>query len=111
MTDENQILATLARARDLQLTISDQEASLSENQAALNSLNRNRLPELFNEAGVDSLGLVAVANLPAYTAKLSPYYKAVFAVGWDEEKREEALKELESHGAGNLAKRVVSVSF
>jgi hypothetical protein len=42
---------------------------------------------------------------------MSPYYKAVISAKWDEPRRKAALEELESHGAGDLAKRVVSIPF
>src|SRR3954447_24420000 len=105
------IKETLAQARLLELSIEQTEQRLSAEKMALFKLKHSILPEKFNEAGLRNLTLEEEGNLPSLKCTLRPYYKAVIPAKWDEAKRLEALEELESHGAGDLAKRVITISF
>lgn len=73
----------LARVRDrvrqtvdLEMQIEDLEQRLAEKREQLNQIRHGELPTLFEEVGIDRLGLDASGNVPAYDAELSPYYHA-----------------------------------
>jgi hypothetical protein len=105
------IKASLSVARELELAIEDHEQKLSQAKAELYALEHNILPSQFNTAGIRHLTLEAEGNVPSYQCELKPYFKAVIPAKWDEAKRTAAMQELEEFGAGDLAKRMVCVSF
>jgi hypothetical protein len=81
----------VTRDRDLQLQIKSLTEQLSRCGTELTALEREELPDLFTEAHMTSFSLEASGNLPAFTAKLSPYFKAVIAADWAPERRAEAF--------------------
>ena len=105
------IKATLTLARDLETSIEEMEFKLAEDRAQLNALQHKVLPDQFNSAGITSLTIEAEGNHPAIKCDLRPYFKASIPAKWSEEKREAALAELDKFGAGDLAKRTVTVQF
>jgi hypothetical protein len=105
------IKANLSVARDLELRIKDTEQKLKDAKADLEHLVHKVIPEQFNAAGIKNLTLEANGNQPAMSAQLRPYFKAVIPVKWDDIKRQEALVELDKYGAGDLARKTVSVAF
>ena len=107
----SKIKASLETARDLELEVMSSEQRLSESKAQLSVLQHKVLPDQFNEAGISSLTLEASGNRPAMRCDLRPYFKAVIPARWSEEKRAEAMAELDKFGGGDIAKRVVSVAF
>jgi hypothetical protein len=98
-------------ARDLELEIADLEEVLSEKKVRLNAIYHAELPELMLAAGVDTLGLPAQGNQPAYDGKLKPFYSANIAASWDAEKRAEGFRALEEVGAADLIKQTVTVQL
>jgi hypothetical protein len=105
------IKASLQEARSMEKSIEDMEARLTKTKTALFTLQHKTLPEAFNAAGLSSLTIEAKGNLPPMKCDLRPWYKAVIPAKWSMEKRNEALAELDKHNAGDLAKRVISVTF
>jgi hypothetical protein len=94
----------LREARDIDKHILDLEAQVKEKKARKLLLTQKDLPDLFDEAGIDSLGLPAEGNLPAYDCELGPYYHANIGAEWPTEDREKAFAYLEKKGASDLIK-------
>lgn len=105
------IYAEVAAQRDDQKELVDLEARRKETQARIDKRRFDTLPALLMAAGTDQVGLPATGNLPAYDAKLKPYYRANIAAEWPGEKREAAFDLLEHKGGGDIIKCVVSVEF
>ena len=94
----------LREARDIDRQIMDLEDALKVKNARKLELIQKELPDLYDEAGIDNLGLPAEGNLPAYDCKLGPYYKASISADWPEEDRAKAFAYLEKQGASDLIK-------
>ena len=101
----------LRKSRDTELEIAD----LTEKLEALNKVQNLRiheeLPALFQEIGIDKLGIGAEGNLPAYDASLSPYYKASISAEWPQERQDAAFDWLEKEGHGDLIKNMFVVQL
>ena len=70
-------------ARNLELEIADLESRLREKKSELSDVigggqKRGELVDLFEELQSNSHGVDAVGNLPAFDAKLVPFYSASF---------------------------------
>jgi hypothetical protein len=98
-------------ARDLQFEKETLEARLAVIAAALTQTFTVTLPDLMDQAGVDTIGLPAVGNHSALDAKLVPFYAAGIAASWPSEKREQAFKWLSDHGHATLIKTSVTIDF
>lgn len=94
----------LREFRDQQQIKAGLEERLKQVNIALFETEHKTLPDLFNDVGIDKLGLPAEGNLPAYDADLSPYYKASISAEWPEEKRAEAFKWLDDNNHGDIIK-------
>ncbi len=79
------------RDRDLRLEIGELERQLKLRAADLVALEHEELPDLFSQVHMGAFTLDAEGNQPAYTARMSPYYKANIAAEWDPERRERAF--------------------
>jgi hypothetical protein len=97
--------------RDLELEISDLESRLKDKNSRLKVLQREELPTLFTDAGVDKLGLEAEGNLPAYDATAKPYYKASIAADWPLERQAAGFNWLIENGHGDVVKTVITIEF
>lgn len=98
-------------ARDLKQLAADLEERRKAANNKLNDLLHRELPQLFAEAMVDSVGVRAEGNHPAYNAVCRPYYKAAISAEWEPERRAAGFEFLREHEAGDLIKNVVVVSF
>lgn len=102
-------LTALRRAatqmRDLADEILDLEEQLAEKKKEMEELKHQKLPDMFMEAGVDSLSLAADDENDACNFKLKPYYRACIAASWPAEKRAAAFAHLEKLGFGDVIKR------
>lgn len=96
-----------AQARDLELEIKSLEEQLKAKREALNKILASELPDMFNEAGTDHIGIPKQGNLPARDFALKPYYSANIAASWDEERRARAFDFLKSKKAEDLIKTEV----
>jgi len=103
--------ARVARVRELRLEISDLEQRLKIANTEITQLTRAELPDAFGEAGINHLGLEASGNLPAYEAKLKPFYKAVISAEWEPDRQASAFELLEERGAADLVKTTLTAEL
>ena len=101
----------IEETRDLEAMRRDLTDRLEATEGRLKELSRNILPEMMATAGLASLTIEAEGNLPAYTAKAAPYYRAHIASDWEPERRQEAFRLLTELGASDLIKSEVKVKF
>lgn len=85
----------LRTARDKDREVNDLETRLKEVKAQVLELKQKTLPDLYDEVGIDNLGLPAEGNLPAYDCKLENFYHANISADWEEEKRQAAFSYLD----------------
>lgn len=69
------------------------------------------LPDLLDTAGIDHIGVPAKGNQAAFDVVLRPYFKATIAASWDDARKEKAFQALSKHSAGDLIRRVVTISI
>ncbi len=103
------IRSVLRLARDTELRISDLTEKLKEEKKELLELQHETLPTLFQELGIDRLGLEPEENTPGYDCSLGEYYKAAIPAEWPLEQQEEAFDYLEEVGSGDLVKHQFTV--
>jgi hypothetical protein len=103
--------ARVARVRELRLEVIDLEQRLKTANAEITQLTRTELPDAFGEAGINHLGLDASDNLPAYEAKLKPFYKAVISAEWEPDRQTAAFEMLEERGAADLVRTTLTVEL
>lgn len=101
------VRSKVRETRDALLTQKAAQERVAEISKTLNDLYHKQLPDLFMEAGIDSLGLEAEGNLPAFDTKLKPFYKASIP----KDKEGEAFSWLEKQGHGDMIKNMFSVQF
>jgi uncharacterized protein YjiS (DUF1127 family) len=97
--------------RDLTAEIATLEERLKEKSRAARELDHVTLPTLFNDIGIDRLGVPAEGNAPAINAILSDYYRANIAADWSEERRIAAFTRMQKIGMSDLIRRVIHISF
>lgn len=90
----------LRDARDKDREIADLEGRLKTVRAEVLELKQKTLPDIYDEVGIDNLGLPAEGNLPAYDCKLEPYYHANISAEWEEDRRQAAFTYLDEYGDG-----------
>lgn len=105
------IRSHLRIARDTAKEILDTEARLKTLKEEQVTRLQKDLPDLFDEANIDKLGLPAEGNLPAYDCKLDPYYHASISADWPEEKRTLAFDYLAGAGAEDLVKSLIIIAL
>lgn len=98
-------------ARDLQKEIDDLEERLSKKKNDLDEALRQDIPDALDAAGTKAFTLVAEGNLPEIEVKVEAFYSASIAKSWDAAKKKAAFSYLESLGAGDLIKTIVSIPF
>lgn len=103
--------AAARRYRDLQLTIANLEDQLAAHKRELRTMQFEQLPDLMDQAGVDSLGLPAEGNHPAFDLKLVPFYQASIPAEWSPARREAAFKALSDLGHEDLIKTDITISL
>jgi hypothetical protein len=101
----------VAELRDLELLKEELEARLKETNERINFIAFESLVDVMNEKRVPKITLAAEGNKPPFEAQLLPYYRANIAAAWDEQRKYDAFEALESFGAGDLIKTVVTFSF
>ncbi len=95
--------------RDKKLEIANVESRLSELKAERLKIEFEKLPEMYDAAGIDSLGIPKEGNQPAYDGKLKPFYRANISADWEPEKRDAAFKWLIKNGHGDLIKTEIVI--
>jgi hypothetical protein len=99
----------LRYVRDLRLKVLDLQSQIVESNKLIYEKERVTIPDMFLDAGVDTIGLPAQGNLPSYDAKLEPYYKANILASWDDDRKQEAFNWLIKHGAGDIIKSTITI--
>ena len=111
-TDQLQKLKDAVIAmRDLDMQKKQIEENLGQINSTMSTLSRELLPELMTAAGVKSLTLEPMGNLPSYTAKLDTEVRASILKDWDADKRNAAFEWLTAEGAEDLIQCTVTVTF
>ena len=106
--DKLEALRLVVRAhRDLMDRIASLEEEVKQARKTKWEMESQTLPDMFNEAGVDRVGIPAEGNMPSYDAVLAPYYHANIPP----ESKEEACIWLDDHGHGDLIKTTVRVEL
>lgn len=105
------IRAKAREAKSLELEIEDAEERIKQMKVRLNAITMTELPDLMTAAGVDNVGVTAMGNMPAFEAKLKPFYSASIPADGDEAQRIAAFKALEAANAADLIKTTVTVDF
>lgn len=100
-----QIRKLLAEARDLTIEIEEKEEEQKRRKQRLYELQHVELPDLFQNAGIRTLGLDKSGNLPEYDTELKPYYKA--KIPDDPDQAEKAFGLLNKLKLGDLIKTQV----
>lgn len=98
-------------ARDLAIEIESLEERAKEKRQELNKIVQVDMPDLMIEHKVDVIGIPAEGNLPAYEARVRPFYSANIASSWPVEKREAAFDFLKKVNSEDLIKTKVEISF
>lgn len=101
----------LRGVRDDQKWIADTDELLRQRRAVLFKKLHEDLPELFDDAGVDMLGLEPEGNLPGYDTKVKPYTHASISAEWPPEKQAAAFKALADKKADDLIKTIITIEF
>jgi len=106
--DKLEALQLIVRAhRDLMHRIAGLEEQLEQARKLKWEMESRQLPDLFEEAGVDRVGLPAEGNYPAYDAVRLAYYHANIPP----DHKEEAFDWLEREGHGDIIKTTVKVQL
>jgi hypothetical protein len=105
------VRAKAREARALEAQIEDYEERISQCKIALIKIKMTDLPDLMSAIGIDNIGINAEGNMPAFDAKLKPFYQASIPAKATEEERSKAFAYLENNNAADLIKTVVTVSF
>lgn len=105
-----QLRRAVRRMRDTERRIEDQTEVLKATKQLKLDMEQQELPTLFMEAGVDHVGLPAEGNLPAYDARLRPYYHASISADWDPEKQQRAFAVLTRLELEDLIKNIIEVT-
>lgn len=103
------IRAKMRDVRDLTLERQQCESRVEQIKASVLRITQGELPDLLNEAKIDTLGLEAEGNLPPYDLKLKPYYYA--NIKNDAPEAPEAYTWLEKEGHGDLIRRTYTIVF
>lgn len=103
------IRAKAKEARNKRLELEELNERVSELGAEINKIEGTELPDLMMEAGVDTLGLEAEGNLPAYDIACKPYYHA--NIKNEDPTAPEAYAWLQKNGHGDLVKRSYTIAF
>lgn len=104
-----QVRKVLREVRDLERTIADQEETLKANKAKVLDFKQRKLVDLFQEVGIDTLGLPPEGNLPGYDAELKPYYHANISTDWEPERQLKAFDWLDDNKSGDLIRSTFTV--
>lgn len=97
----------LAEAREIEMDLAELAERAREKQSRLTVIKTEELTTLFEQTGIDSLGLDAVGNLPAYDAELKEYYHASIP----HEQQDAAFRLLHDKDWGDVVKHTVTVTF
>lgn len=100
-----------ARARDLELEIADLTSQIKAKSEELNRLYHNDLVMLFDEAGIDHMGVPADGNKPAVDYEMKPFFSANIGAKWEQTKKDAAFALLKDLKSEDLIKTEVSAKL
>ena len=108
-----------ARARDVDLAITDLEARLEFEKQKKYVLLRETIPDAMEQCGVPAITIEADGNKPRVEVSVRPHYSASIAApqsaknknGWPEPRRQAAFAALAELDAGDLVKVTITVRF
>lgn len=103
----NKLRDKVRRARDIEQEVASIQERAQELQKEKQEILFKELPDLYEEYGVDKLGLEAEGNLPAYDTELKPYYHANIP----KDGEDEAFAWLEKNKHGDLIKTKIIVEM
>lgn len=101
----------LREMRDLEHQLEYTKEKADSLSKQIYELKHKKIPDLFMQAGVHTLGLQAQGNEPACRAELKPYFHANIGAKWDAARRAEAFAWLEENGHGALIKTIFTIVF
>jgi len=107
--DLSAIEAAAEEYRDLIKRKEDLEEQLKAAGKEVEQMAMVTLPDLLDTVGIDHVGVPAKGNQAAFDVVMRPYYKAVIAASWDEQKKQDAFNALSSLNAGDLIRRTVTI--
>lgn len=103
------IREVMRQVRDLKLKIAADAEQAKLDNKKLYELEHDVLPDMYSQVQQNFLSLQAEGNLPAYEGELKPYYKAVIAAEWDEDRREKGFAEVERLGGADIVKNLIII--
>lgn len=96
--------------RDLELANGEMSERIAENMKRITELKTRELVDMFDEVGIDHLGLAPEGNIPAYEIEIRPYYHANIKVD-DNPDAEKAFAYLRKRGEGDMIKTTYTIAF
>jgi hypothetical protein len=113
---QERVAPTLEKIRDeikelrsLEFEIASMEERLKITKERVRFLKEKTLVDMFDGAGITSLGVEAHGNLPPYDIEIKPYVRANIAADWEPERRERAYAWFEKNGHGDMLRNTVTV--
>lgn len=107
----DRVREAVKQLRNLDLEVNDAEEHLKSLKKSATTLRQTTLPDLFDEAGVTSLGLEKDGNHPPCIASVQPHYHASIPADWPEDQRNEAFTILEELGGAEIIRVNIVVDF
>lgn len=103
----DQLRAGVAALREMEIEKAEKEARVSELAANIRTMKEKTLVDLFDSARLNTVGIEASGNMPAYTCEMGDYYHANIP----DEHAAEAFAHLQKIGQADLIKSVFTISF
>lgn len=104
-----QLRAKLQEVRDAELDVTDAEEAFKKAKERLRRLQLVELPTMFDELGMDRIGLDADGNHPACDAELGMFYSIEFPK--KDDKRAEAFEVVKEIGADHLIRHTFTIEL
>jgi hypothetical protein len=101
------VRAKVKEARDIDFSIQSLNERLSLLSKRKQELVHNELPDLFQDAKIDVLGIEPEGNMPGYDTELKDFYHANIP----EARRDEAFAWLDKNKHGDMIKTVITVEL
>jgi hypothetical protein len=97
----------ISRLRDTEMVVETLQQRVSEHKQTIKEIKEKTLVDLFDDAGIDRLGLPAQGNLPPYEVQLGEYYHANIP----DERQRDAYAYLTKTKNEDLIKTTFTVAF
>lgn len=96
--------------RDLETANAEYAEKMKSNSERINVLKTKELVDMFDEVGINHLGLDAEGNMPPYEIEIKPYYHANIKIE-DNPDAPKAFAYLRKQGEGDMIKTTYTVAF